>query len=319
MPSPAHVVAVTGCGGFIGVRLTRRLLYLGANVLGVDNFTEVVYPASHRRHLIEEFANCPNFRFLEASIDQPVAHDFVRGAEVVINLAGLSGQGSSWDREAEYHYVNASSAAVLFETVARTGTRRFIQASTSSVYGDVVDGNEDQDLKPCSPYGESKLAGEQMLKELSRTSETDLVTARLFSVYGPGQRDDMGFARFVESALANRPLTVHNRPGLARDFTYVDDVVEAIIALIDRSVPAGEYNVASAEPIELLVALNILDELFERPLDRILLATPPGMQSSTRANIDRLLSVSKWRPSTSLRQGLLSQIEFQRERLSSVP
>ena len=304
-------VAVAGCAGFIGQHVTRHLLNVGQVVVGADNFCEDLYPASQRRNAMQQLSLNPNFHFTEVDLLEHVPNEFGQCA-VHINMAGLAGQQRSWEIPEKYRRANVDLAVALFTSAQGSGARRFVHASTSSVYGEFAEGNETRALAPCSPYGETKVEAEGALQATSGQS-TELVVLRFFSVYGPGQRPDMGFFRIIHAALRNEEVPVHDRVGLMRDFTYVSDVSEAVLAVMRPEVAPSIYNVASSEPTSLDDSLNIIEELTTGHMRRRLVPTPHGLQTRTSGITTKLRAATNWQPSTSLRDGIANQVDWQRD------
>jgi nucleoside-diphosphate-sugar epimerase len=305
-------VAVTGCAGFIGTNLVARLLDEGRVVVGVDSLADIVYPSGGRRARLADLLGRSGFSFLEADIGASEAQSVIASCGRVVNLAGLSGQSQSWGHRDEYHRVNDLAASTLFARCVEEGVKTFVHASTSSVYGTLVDGDENQEIRPCSPYGESKASGEAHLADAAAAALTRLVIARLFSVYGPGQRSDMGLYRFIDVGLTGRPIDVHDHGGLGRDFTYVDDVVSALVAMLNPTFPGGIYNVASGRKVSLNRALEIIDEQIGRTAERHMVPTPVGLQISTHAAITKLTDACGWMPQMEIDEGIARQVSWQR-------
>jgi nucleoside-diphosphate-sugar epimerase len=304
-------VAVAGCAGFIGQHITKHLLERGISVVGADNFCEDLYEATDRRRAIEQMRQLANFEFYEADLLDSIPPAFYE-CPVWINMAGLAGQARSWQIPERYERANVDLAVALFEGAQSASVRRFVHASTSSVYGEFAEGDETQVFDPCSPYGTTKVEAEGALTKIA-TGDTDLVILRFFSVYGPGQRSDMGFYKIIEAALRGDEVPVHDRPGLMRDFTYVADVAEAVIAVMDAEVTPWIYNVASSDPTSLDEALAIIEELTGGQMRRRMIETPHGLQTRTSGDTTRLRTATSWRPSTNLRTGLENQVAWQRD------
>jgi UDP-glucuronate 4-epimerase len=216
-PKDERRVVVAGCAGFIGQHLVKQLLGQDFSVVGIDNFSEELYESTARRNGIVQLCKSPNFQFLNADLLN-MNFDCLLGSDVVFNMAGIGSQDRSWKEPRRYEQLNVELAINLFRAARLKGVRRFIHASSSSVYGDIANGDEAQPFNPCSPYGKTKVQAEA---ELTRTAagSGELVILRFFSVYGPGQRTDMGFYQIINSALAGHEVPVHDRPGLMRDFT----------------------------------------------------------------------------------------------------
>ncbi len=308
--TPRPAIAVAGCAGFIGQHVTHRLLTDGYRVMGADNFCEDLYPADDRRRAIAAMSHTENFEFTEMDLREGVPAGFA-DCSIWINMAGLAGQARSWEIPDAYESANVDLAATLFEAAQSRGVSRFIHASTSSVYGEYAEGDEDQPFNPCSPYGTTKVTAEGVLTAAAST--TDLVILRFFSVYGPGQRTDMGFFKIINAALDGEEVPVHDRPGLMRDFTYVGDVAGAVLAVMDAKVSPTVFNVASSEPTSLDEALDLIDELTGGTMRRRFVPTPHGLQTRTSGDTTRLRAATSWRPHTPLRTGISNQVAWQRE------
>ena len=313
-PYQPKKVAVAGCAGFIGQHVTKHLLARGITVIGADNFCEDLYPASDRRRAIAEMSTVANFSFTEMDLLTGTPSEFA-DCDVWINMAGLAGQARSWEIPERYEAANVDLAVALFRAAQSSRVQRFVHASTSSVYGEFAEGDETQPFDPCSPYGTTKVEAEGALRELA-TDEASLVILRFFSVYGPGQRTDMGFYKIIDAALRQQEVPVHDRPGLMRDFTYVSDVADAVLAVMDPAVEASIYNVASSDPTSLDESLALIDELTGGTMRRRMIPTPHGLQTRTSADTTRLRTATSWRPSTPLRTGLENQVAWQREALA---
>jgi nucleoside-diphosphate-sugar epimerase len=303
-------VGIAGCAGFIGNCVVRHFLDAGFRVVGVDDFCEDLYPSIHRRVAIDNLRAHPNFTFIEHDLLNGVPDELL-DVDVVINLAGLPGQSRSWEIPDRYFSINVVLAQMLYNAVIASGVRKFIHASTSSVYGEIVDGDESQPINPCSPYGSTKAEAERRLQEMEDQS-CSLVILRLFSVYGPGQRDDMGFFRIIDAGLKGDIAEIHDRSGLARDFTFVEDVATAFEAASISSFPAGIYNVASSDPVSLGDVVSIISESLNEKLLVKSIPTPRGLQTRTSGDSSKFRSVSTWHPRMSLSKGIELQIAWQR-------
>ena len=196
---------------------------------------------------------------------------------------------------------------------AAGSVRRVVYASSSSVYGDApLPFREDAEPAPVSPYGLTKLQAEQMCLQAS-DDEMEAVALRYFTVYGPGQRPDMGLRIFAEAALRGEPLTVFGDGSQSRDFTYVDDIVEATICAASAPVAGLAVNVGGGSTVTLLQTLQLLEELVARPLDLRFDRFAPGDVRHTGADLSRARSLLGFAPATSLRDGLAAEISWLRD------
>ena len=193
---------VTGCAGFIGSHFAERLLQNGKNVIGVDNFDELLYSKEIKQQNLAILKEHTKFHF----IDSPISDVTLEGKElVIINFAALAGQRYSWSNVSRYFEVNAFSPLNLYTQLSkRNKIHHFIQVSTSSVYGVNATSAEDGKLEPISPYGISKLSGEYLLKAHFPQEVSKLTIFRLFSVYGPRQRPDMAYSRIIDCLLNDK-------------------------------------------------------------------------------------------------------------------
>ena len=244
----ARCVLVTGGLGFIGSRLCHALLDEGASVRCVDNLSGAYAPEAGPAAAAE---------LAERGADvlvEDAAAEHVRGADAVMHLAARPGVRTRRSA-AELHEANAGLAARLARAAGAAGAR-FLLVSSSSVYGNAreLPTPEDAPLAPLNAYAESKVAAERAVLSLG----ADAVVARPFTVYGPGQRPEMAFARWIAAAASGEPLPWIAAPGAARDFTYVDDAVAGLLAALRHGRPGEAYNVSGGRSVELREAAALL-------------------------------------------------------------
>jgi nucleoside-diphosphate-sugar epimerase len=235
---------VTGCAGFIGSHLAERLVDDGWAVLGVDCFTRY-YARDRKNENLERLRDDPAFALVERDLAEGGLEDLVEGVDVVFHLAGQPGvRGSFGEGFANYLRCNVLATQRLLEACEHRPLRAFVYASSSSVYGDAerYPTRESDPCHPVSPYGMTKLATEALADTYRRTCGIPTIGLRYFTAYGPRQRPDMAFMRFIEAALAGEPLTVYCDGGQIRDFTYVADVVDGTLAAARRGAPGRTYN-----------------------------------------------------------------------------
>jgi len=259
VPRLATHVLVTGGLGFIGSRLVARLLDEGLAVRCVDDLSGSFSPGTGTAAAATQAA-----RGVEVLVERArPAH--VHGMDAVVHLAALPGVRSARSAP-ELRAVNVDLAGTLAHAAARTGAR-FVFASSSSVYGNasVLPTPEDAPPPPLNPYGESKVAAEAAV--VARRG--DPVIVRPFTVYGPGQRRDMAFARWTGALASAQPLPWHAPAGTARDFTYVDDVASGILAALRRGRAGRAYNLSGWKPVPLRDALHLLAGGDEPPLNEV--------------------------------------------------
>src|SRR3954451_11506053 len=259
---------VTGCAGFIGSHLTESLLEDGHEVLGVDCFNDNYRRVDKRANLAlaQEYGT---FELVHGDLVNLDVAALIEPVDVIYHLAGEPGVRSSWgERFDRYTHHNVAATQRLLE--ATPPGKRFVYASSSSVYGDALDlpTGEDTTPRPLSPYGVTKLAAEHLTVLYGEEQGLDTVALRYFSVYGPRQRPDMAFRRFCEAIVSGAALEVYGDGGQSRDFTYVHDIVAATRAAGATATPPGRvYNLGGGASVSVNRALEVLAGLAGRPLD----------------------------------------------------
>jgi nucleoside-diphosphate-sugar epimerase len=246
-------VVVTGAAGFIGSHLAESLLAGGHDVTGVDAFTDY-YPRAAKERNLEAARAHRAFRLVEGRLQDLDLRPLLEGADQVFHLAAQAGVRASWGREfAHYTDHNVLATQRLLEAARAAGAPRVVYASSSSVYGDApgLPFREDARCEPVSPYGVSKLAAEHLGVLYHRNFGLPVVSLRYFTVYGPRQRPDMAFHRFLKGARDGEPIHVFGDGSQTRDFTFVADIVAATRAAADSGRPGGVYNVGGGERVTL--------------------------------------------------------------------
>ena len=310
------LVLVTGAAGFIGSTLVEKLLASGADVLGVDAFTDN-YPASRKRENVARLASNPHFRLVETDLRSAPIDRLLDGVDGVVHLAALPGVRSSWGEPFRaYAEHNVVVTQRLLEAIRLHPVRRLVAASSSSIYGlpTRFPTPEEESPRPISPYGVTKLAGEALLHAYWASYRLPVVGLRYFTVYGPRQRPDMGIHSFFEAARAGTPVKVYGTGEQTRDFTFVDDAVAATIAALTQpAVPGLTYNVGGGHRVSLNDLLARIEWVTGRPLERRLVAPPPGDPPDTSADVSRARRDLGYEPKTELTEGLRRQWEWQRK------
>ena len=307
-------VMITGAAGFIGSRLVERLAGEGRRVVALDCLLEHPYPAAGKEVRLKALGLLPGVEAHRVDMADSGLADLLPGVDAVVNLAAMTGldPGAS---AADYRQANVEATGSLIEACLGAGVVRLVHASTSSVYGAVADGDESAPLEPISDYGQTKLEGEQLVLGATRERRLPATVLRYFSVFGPGQRPDMGYRRLIDSVLSGREFTVFGDGTQTRSSTYVDDVVDATLKALFA--PAGTvvgevFNVAGGESVSLNEAIGIVEELTGRKA-RIIRADPrPGDQESTAGDWSKARDLLGYSPSVSFRDGIARQIEWQR-------
>lgn len=310
---------VTGVAGFIGSNLADALLRAGHEVVGVDNLVPY-YPVAQKEANVDDLRTVGGSRFSFEALD--VAGDdldrVLDGAEVVFHLAGQPGVRLSWsDGFDRYERCNVTATQRLLEAVRDRPLRRFVFASSSSIYGNAAryPTTEDDLPRPHSPYGVTKLAAEHLCGLYAEVHGVPAVSLRYFTVYGPGQRPDMLMHRLFEDALDGRPVPIYGAGDQAREFTYVSDVVAANLAAVEADLAAGTtMNIAGGSATTVATVIDLVGELLGVGVSLDRLPTQAGDVDRTGGSIDRARSLLGWEPRVDLRDGLAAQLRWHRER-----
>jgi UDP-glucuronate 4-epimerase len=309
---------VTGAAGFIGSTLTSILLREGHQVLGVDNLNNYYDPAIKKRR-IAAIAASDSFNIMPIDLTGAVEEIDWTLVDAVIHLAGQPGVRPSWTADfSGYLKDNVLATKALLDAIRRSGfAGRLVYASSSSVYGERSHGDilhESDPCRPFSPYGVTKLAAEHLVMAYGANFGLDVVALRYFTVYGPGQRPDMAFSRFISAGLSGRPITVFGDGEQVREFTFVDDIARAtrdaaVLKLGDRRV----FNVAGGTTATLNDCLAILESEIGQRLAVIYHAVEPGDVRQTSASIHAAQEELHWTPRVSLQEGLSRQVAHARD------
>ena len=301
---------VTGAAGFIGSHLCERLLAAGHAVVGVDAFI-AYYPRPAKEANLSAALAHAAFTFHALDLRHDLLDGLLDGVGAVFHLAAMPGLAQSWTDFDLYQSCNLTATQRLLEaTRGRPGLHRFVYASTSSVYGRFSSGDEAMPVRPISPYGVTKLAAENLCRAHADEYGLPLVALRYFSVYGPRQRPDMGYHRFLAALLAGQPVTVYGDGLQVRGNTYVADCVEANVAALDA--PVGEvYNVGGGEAVSVWDILHKLEAITGRKAEVRQEPARAGDQRYTFADTTKLARHLGWRPRTGLDEGLARQAAWQ--------
>ncbi|MEZ7236650.1 NAD-dependent epimerase/dehydratase family protein [Rhodococcus sp. GXMU-t2271] len=304
-------VLVTGCAGFIGSSIARKHIGLGDAVIGADCFT-TYYDLQQKRSnlcdIVEKFDYFHDRDLLLTDLDA-----LLSDVDVVYHQAGQPGVRKSWGADFEEYTANNVRLTQMLLEAAKRSTRlsRFVYASSSSVYGDSESYPTDEGMlpRPMSPYGVTKLAAEHLATLYAKNYGVPTVSLRYFTVYGPRQRPDMAFHRFIRAHLNGEELQVYGDGTQIRDFTFVDDVVEANIAAANSNcVPGTVINVAGGSSVSVNRILELIGEISGRAprisnVDKI-----AGDVYRTGGSIERAQKTLGWTPRVSIEDGL--RLEF---------
>ena len=303
---------VTGAAGFIGSHLVERLLDNGARVTGIDCFTDF-YARSIKEANVSPLRARSQFQLVDSRIEDADLARLLREVTHVFHLAAQAGVRESWGRDFRvYTASNVDATQILLEACVGIACERFVYASSSSVYGDdaALPMRETARPQPVSPYGVTKLAAEHLCHLYHVNHGVPAVSLRYFTVYGPRQRPDMAFHRFLKAALSDAPIGVYGDGRQTRDFTYVADAVAATVAAATRGVPGRVYNVGGGSSVSVNRVLVLIARCTGRPLT--LRRQPPqkGDMRDTYADTHLAQSELDFTPKVSLDEGIESEHQW---------
>ncbi len=303
---------VTGAAGFIGSHVSERLIDAGSEVVGVDCFTDY-YPREIKESNLERLRSSDRFQLSDADLASAELDPLLDGVDAVIHLAAQAGVRASWGRSFQtYLDCNVRSTQRLLEAVKGRDLDRFVYASSSSVYGQTDDlPMRERGLTcPVSPYGVTKLAAEHLAVLYHRNYGVPTVSLRFFTVYGPRQRPDMAFHRFLKAGLLGQPLEVYGDGSQTRDFTFIDDTVTGIVAALHEGTPGEVFNLGGGGSVTLNHALDVIERLVGRTLDRRYGDQQMGDVSDTRADNSKARRILGFTPETTLEDGLAREFSW---------
>ncbi len=301
---------VTGAAGFVGSHLVDALLDRGDRVIGIDHFDDYYDPLLKRRN-IAHLAQHPSFQLVEAEIQQLDWATLLSDVDVVYHQAAQAGVRDSWGRGfRNYTERNINATQVLLEAAKNANLKRFVFASSSSVYGDAetLPTHELICPQPVSPYGITKLAAERLCLLYHRNFGLPTVGLRYFTVYGPRQRPDMAFHKFFKAVLTRQPIAVYGDGQQTRDFTFVSDAVAANLAAATATGAIGEvFNIGGGSRVVLTEILATIETIVGEPLQREMLAPATGDARHTAADVSKARNILGYDPQVSLPEGLAKE------------
>ncbi|MCC6580430.1 MAG: GDP-mannose 4,6-dehydratase [Phycisphaeraceae bacterium] len=307
-------ILVTGAAGFIGSHLSQRLLALNWRVVGLDNFNDFYDPALKRRNV--EAITDKRFSIVDGDIrDRDTVQDvFARTRpEAVIHLAAMAGVRPSIEQPALYVKVNLDGTNHLLDAAAHHGVRRFVFASSSSVYGNnpkVPFAETDFVDHPISPYAATKKAGELLCHTYWHLYKLPTFCLRFFTVFGPRQRPDLAIGKFLRMVSEGKPIPIFGDGTTSRDYTYIDDIVTGIVAALDKCDRYRVYNLGGDHPVTLTQLVETVQKVVGR--EAIIDRKPmqPGDVERTWADLARSRSELGYAPKTTLEDGIRKQWEW---------
>jgi len=306
---------ITGAAGFVGSSLAERLLDEGHLVTGIDAFIPY-YPRALKERNLRTAQGRAGYTFLEADLRSAPLEEILEGVDTVVHLAAMAGLVRSWQIFDDYVSCNVNATQHLLAAIAAKGKSapRLIHASTSSVYGRFATGDENAPLAPVSPYGITKLAAENLVRAYAGEFGLRATVMRLFSVYGPRQRPDMGYNVFIRKILAGEIIVVDGDGTDSRSNTYIDDCVQGLVlALKQPEASIGEtFNLGGGQEVTVNEVLEMLEEMSGLPVHRQQGPPRPGDQRRTVADTTKAQMLLGYAPQTRVYDGLKAQMEWQR-------
>lgn len=316
-------ILITGSAGFIGFHLSKALLEKGEEIVGVDNFNDYYDPKlkEDRNKILEE---SENYKLYRGDIkDRELVEKIFKENkfDAVCNLAAQAGVRYSLKNPAVYIDSNLVGFANLIEEVQKNKIKNFIYASSSSVYGKnkkVPFSPEDRVDNPVSLYAATKKASELIAHAYHDLYKFDnCIGLRFFTVYGPYGRPDMAYFSFTEKLLKDEPIEVFNHGKMKRDFTYIDDIVDGVVKILDtaqeKKLGYQIFNLGNNKPVKLEYFISCLEKAWGKEFKKEYLPMQKGDVPITYADIDKTKEVFGWEPETSIKEGLGRFVEWYKE------
>jgi len=308
-------IIVTGCAGFIGWKVSEMLLDFGKEVIGIDNLNDA-YDVRLKEWRLNQLLPRDKFKFYKLDISQKeTIFDFfnqinANSSDAIINLAARAGVRQSLENPWVYYETNAIGTLNLLECCKNHGIKKFVLASTSSLYGNhnKIPFSEDDDTnRPLSPYAASKKAAETLCFTYHHLYGLDITIFRYFTVYGPAGRPDMSIFRFIKWILEDQPLIIYGDGSQSRDFTYVDDIARGTILGL-KSLGYEIINLGSDSPHSLMEIINIIEDLTGKKTEIKYEPFHKADVEKTWANIEKAKFILNWNPETDTNKGLFNFI-----------
>lgn len=308
---------ITGVAGFVGSHLAERLLEEGFDLIGVDSFLDY-YPKEIKENNLRRVIKNPKFKFIEANLLGLNLKEIFEQVEAVFHQAAIPGVRASWGKDfSQYVENNIQATQVLLEACKDVKIKKFIYASSSSVYGDSdeLPIKETSPTQPVSPYGVSKLAGEHLTSLYFKGYGIPTVSLRYFTVYGPRQRPDMGFHKFISAVLLGREIDIYGTGEQTRDFTFIGDAVEANLQAFFGGKEGEAYNVGGGSRIKLIETIRIIEEISGRRADLKYRDPQRGDAKHTYADVSKAKRDFGYSPEVNIYEGLKTHYEWLKENL----
>ena len=304
-------ILVTGAAGFIGSNISKTLISQGHSVIGIDSLSDVLYSKDVKAKRISALSQLGGFEFHHLDLSTDSLDSIEGDLDGVINEAALPGQILSWSHFDQYVKNNFTSVERLIQFCLAREIPKLVQASTSSVYGINAIGAENQQLRPASPYGVTKLAGESLLHAYGQNFPLSYSIVRYFSVFGPEQRPDMGLHKFISAIASGAPLQIYGDGTQRRDCTFVNDIVDGTISAIENGAQGETYNLAGGTDVSVIEMIELCGRLIGKEPRIDFIERPVGDQLLTSADFSKATKDLNYNPRFSFEDGLKKQINWQ--------
>ncbi|MGD8414625.1 MAG: NAD-dependent epimerase/dehydratase family protein [Candidatus Latescibacterota bacterium] len=303
---------VTGVAGFIGSHLAEELLSTGADVVGIDSLTDY-YDIRLKQQNLDHLTARSHFTFVPESLNETDLHALLDGVDFVFHQAAQAGVRASWGTQFEdYIDCNVRATQKLCEAAKNKRLKKFVYASSSSVYGDTdaLPMTEDAVARPVSPYGVTKLDAENMCLLYKKSDGLPAVCLRYFTVYGPRQRPDMAFHKFLKSAMTGAPVEVYGNGEQTRDFTFISDIVAANILAMRYTGNEAIFNIGGGSRVSINHVLDIIGRYARGDFDVRYKDSEKGDVKHTYADTSRARKELSYDPQTRLEDGIQREAEW---------
>jgi nucleoside-diphosphate-sugar epimerase len=310
-------ILVTGVAGFIGSHLAGRFIKEGYEVRGVDSFLDY-YPRRIKEHNVRGLNGKKGFEFIEGDILGLDLAKLLDGVDAVFHQAAIAGVRSSWGAGFdEYVRNNILGTQLLLEACRDSELKKFVYASSSSVYGDSdeLPIKETSPVRPVSPYGVTKLSGEQLAYLYYKGYGVPVVSLRYFTVYGPRQRPDMAFHKFLGAVITGGQIEVYGTGEQTRDFTYIGDAVDANLAALSSGVNGEAYNVGGGSRIKLIECIRLIEEISGQKANLRFGDSQRGDARHTYADVSKAKKDFGYSPRVGIREGLTQHYNWLKNNL----
>ena len=304
-------IVVTGSAGFIGSNLVQVLASKNHKVICIDALIDTTYSREIKLSKWEELKKIPNLTLIEKDMREGNLESYIENAEVIINLAAMPGLVDSWTNFDLYTSCNITATHRLLDAHSRLKSKaKLIHISTSSVYGRIATGNELSITLPYSPYGVTKLAAENLIRAYAENVSLNFNILRYFSVYGPGQRPDMAYSKFISAIYNEEIINLYGNGTQSRTNTYISDCINATMMILEKGTSEATYNISGSEAVDMLKVISILEEIIGKKARVNLMPGRIGDQLTTKGNIEKLIIDTGFEPTVGVYQGLKNQVAY---------